>query len=399
MDNIFNFLHRLILLFLLIGFVPVMANELPKEADLERDLRVMEQILKGLLQEHGNVEFSSTYIPGYGILMHVKPRLQLLRFAGTENGNMKFDIDLTTQSEKFQEEIKSFFTDYMIRLGNLPANEHVAVLMEWDISRISLFAISSNERSEETLPTSRIFYSAQQPLIEQRNSQRLSKDDFLSRMIIQEYSFGDSPRDLRVLENILKNEFTENKETVGSISNISAMHIPGLGVWVDVSLGLRSRMLGGSLSSLNIEPADIVSIAINSESNDDSEITLEVKRGDQARDSVIVSDVSTVLKGSVVELSERLAITYRQFDMNTAASEETFENSLNLFKELLLEYGNLIRDIDTDDSIILQVRLRQIGGELPGNTQLSLKKSLIESYQSGRISMEQAMDRIEVVKR
>lgn len=77
--------------------------------------------------------------------------------------------------------------------------------------------------------------------------------------------------------------------------------------------------------------------------------------------------------------------------------EEMYPEFLKTFKQNVLDYGHILRTLDPEEMIVFHIKLTSCEGcDMPAVIDVSLKKSVIEDYRNGDLTLDRAMTMIEV---
>ncbi len=77
--------------------------------------------------------------------------------------------------------------------------------------------------------------------------------------------------------------------------------------------------------------------------------------------------------------------------------EEMYPDFLKGFKQNILDYGHILKNLKEDEMLVFHIKLTSCEGcDMPAVIDVSVKKSIIEEYRSGRLSLEKALDQFEV---
>jgi hypothetical protein len=76
---------------------------------------------------------------------------------------------------------------------------------------------------------------------------------------------------------------------------------------------------------------------------------------------------------------------------------DMYPEFLEGFKESVLDYGHLLKNLDNNETVTFNIELTECEGcEMPEEIDVSVKKSVIEQYRKDQLSLKQAMDKVNV---
>jgi hypothetical protein len=77
--------------------------------------------------------------------------------------------------------------------------------------------------------------------------------------------------------------------------------------------------------------------------------------------------------------------------------EEMYPKFLEGLKKNILEYGHILKNVDSSEMIVLNIRLTSCEGcDMPASIEVSTKKSVIENYRKEAIDLDEAIAQIKV---
>jgi hypothetical protein len=79
--------------------------------------------------------------------------------------------------------------------------------------------------------------------------------------------------------------------------------------------------------------------------------------------------------------------------------QEMYPAFLNDLKSNILDYGYILKSLKNDERLVLSIKLTECEDcDMPGEIEVSLKKSIIEDYRGDKINQSKAMEAIQVKK-
>ncbi len=76
--------------------------------------------------------------------------------------------------------------------------------------------------------------------------------------------------------------------------------------------------------------------------------------------------------------------------------KKELETSLDLIKDVILDYGPTLSTVKAEEMLLLSVRINSRSNEIPESVDLQIKKADLVRFKKGEISRDQALNRIEV---
>ena len=402
-------------LFLLTGSSFAQSNDFDAER-MNRDLRIMENILAELFQAESilassqgrNVFFPvgsrsssirGTHLPGYGVIFMV-PSNSPVRNVLIENGNqvnMSYSFVYSTNGEKEVPEVNEssvnkrmteFLKSYAPTIGQLKDNEQVLIIFGSRknshekrvlLGRLrtlseSAVAINNNptvrtqnttstdpEKETEVLP---IFSaSVTKKDLDNYRSGKLNEQSFQEKI---RFASSDQKEelDLKVMSNIFSTalETGEKKGFRTSERNTNYLFLNNFGALFNIDVRYSSS-------------------AIRFSTNIDREFTRIQYGFDKEEES-------------------------EEYEKYLDELEDAYEALTVTAKEVLIDYGRTLSSVKSDQYILVTLNIKghslfpdlveKRDEEIPDRIDFQIRKSTLEDIDRGRLTREQALDRIVV---
>ena len=76
---------------------------------------------------------------------------------------------------------------------------------------------------------------------------------------------------------------------------------------------------------------------------------------------------------------------------------ELYPKFLEDFKESVLDYGHLLKNLDDNESVTFNIQLTECNGcDMPEEIDVMIKKSVIDQYRNDQVNLNQAMNKVKV---
>lgn len=359
---------------------------------MNRDMRISKKIIGVLFtpmagkNEAGvfrlgenDYKIHGTYLPEYGVLFVVNNQstpLTNLSFSlsGDSTNNINFfKIKYkggtgTITKTKIINRIKYFLRTYGPTIGQLDNNDRVTVIYQSNLDDYYVFngvmSDTTSKSNERKLP-SEIIVSAKEANIQALTHGSINKNQFNNRLRTSTSNkLGAQHHDIKIMATILKTEFQNNHYKFNISDPVHHLYVKDLGAlfFVDASYG------GGFPTA---------------------RLFLEIKNNFKKLAKLDTSNNHIYIRkypGTKVKISE-----FRK------QKKKNFKKFLTQLKQTLVDYGRTIKSISPGESIFLMVNITDTG-IFPNNVKLQIKESVLQAYNHGKISREQAIDKIRVRK-
>ncbi|WP_020532782.1 hypothetical protein [Flexithrix dorotheae] len=387
-----NLKYSLITLFFLSLFSAVFAQD----DRMEKDLKVMEEILTELFMSKfgdgrnnhfGEKKAEASYIKGYGIMLKLPQISQYRGFTYSSNYvistgrntkrnkdpeySFKYDLDSLTEAHnaKVIALMKSFLSLYGDLAGGLNPDEKIFIQYNpknTPGNGFSTYHVSGNPDviiasvdDLESKSTDQITAEVKYQDILQFKSGKQSKEAFEKKINIKSIGKNNEEQlEYKILSRIFQSIFEKEQEGMFSTSGkpflspqesaVSFQVLSGFGVVYKIQLYYPSQ------------------VVVKNKGNDD-DFAITIKNGN--------------------ELSEK-----RDQEM-----EKAYPKFLEEIKSGIVEYGRTLRSVNAEEMLLVEVEIPACKAcEIPSRVVLSVKKSILESYDSRKISLEEAKKKINI---
>ncbi|SHF79228.1 hypothetical protein SAMN05443144_11375 [Fodinibius roseus] len=384
------------------------------ENRMNRDLRIMENVLQELFKTGGTIRgryggpfgfgnnhnIRGTYLPGYGVIFTIPEARPGFMALGGANGNdfsFYFEYGDGEKGEKVTEEsiterIIEFLQDYGAVIGQLSDKEKVMVIYNtaassdrFDFDNFRLAGEDEDKEQEkrrQDIPT--ISVAAAKSDLQAYRSGDASPGQLRERLEISTGGVNDdSQMDLKVMANILETTLKESvDEGTGSFRISGSLDYLMLDNFGALFFGnaISAGGLSSAISSLNLSNIDSISVQPRKKKGG---VRITTKSGEQR-----FYGSSDMLEGWKKRQEQR----HKQM-------EEHYRAFVSRLKESLVDYGRTLRSIDSDQYILLSVALNsRLGphGNLPERIDMQVKKSMLEAMERGDLDREDTIDQIQV---
>lgn len=255
--------------------------------------------------------------------------------------------------------MREFLVNYADAIGQLSPNERVMVVYNENARSGHSFISGCNDCGPESMP--RISAEVKREDLASYRAGKLNRKDLESRIRInQDNQSRENFAEYKVFAGILQSLYPVSQEVSYKVNNISYHLLPSFGVIYLIDMSLRHK---GST-------------------------VVRVRSGETFATATTSSGGSTT--SSVT--------TKAQAD---SALNRVKENAYVQFKkdirETMLDYGRTLRNLSADQVILLSVALPACKGcNVPERANVSVKRSVLEAYESNKMSREQALEAISI---
>jgi hypothetical protein len=396
-----NNLRKTILIGLLsILFAPTLSAQTIDANRMNRDIRIMENILSELFRtqietptaetliiDRGGFRqrgIRGTYLNEYGVIFMINrddpftPRMHV-----TGQGNYSFyygsDSDSEGTSPKVDEttikcRITEFLSDYASTIGQLGDDEQVMVIYGaqtgssrtvWNY-RIAVNDVVVDEQSNEELPV--ISASVKVKDLKDYRSGRLDAEKIKERISFAT-SEGKEYMDLKVMGNIFETAFEESDTGFRMSGKPNYLLLDNFGAIFSFDTRYSDRE--GAFTILN-----------------NSRMAVQgLRRGDgriQVRGNVTQEDVEE-MEAKEEEMKIKII--------------EAYANMIANVSEYLVDYGRTLNSVESEQHVLISMSVSASRiEEVPQRVDLQIKKSVLENLDRGRISREDAIESVSVTE-
>ncbi|MBO6794064.1 MAG: hypothetical protein JJ895_09140 [Balneolaceae bacterium] len=395
-----NHLRKTILIGLLsILFAPTLSAQNIDANRMNRDIRIMENILSELFRtqietptaetliiDRGGFRMRGirgTYLNGYGIIfminredpfapkMHVTGQGSYSFFYSTdsETGDASKEVDETTIKRRITE----FLMDYASTIGQLEDDEEVMVIYGANTGgsgslaryRVALNGNFVDEEPAKALPVISGSVTVKDLKEYRRGGLNEAK---MKEKISFASSEGKEYMDLKVMGNIFETAFDESDNGFRMSGKPNYLLLDNFGAIFSFDTRYSDR--DGVFRVLN-----------------NSRIVLQNMRRDQQR--------ATSVSGN--NLSEE-ELEAAQEEIKTKIIEG-YADMMSNVSEYLVDYGRTLSSVDSDQHILISMKVSASGiEEVPERVDVQIKKSVLESLDRGRISRDDAIKSVSVTE-
>lgn len=446
-----------IFLFALLFLVPKNLLYAQNET-MERDLKIMKTILAELFKVESSSEvrfqinrgaltekdISAIYQPGYGVIISV-PDIKSTRFMVVRSGDeekaelfFEYESPLDDGSQKVNEQtienrLRDFLKNYTSTITYLPDDERLMVIFGKSMFRSSTarsFSISGdaslimNEKSPE------LALSVGIEDLKDLHQRRIDEQDF-NRRITKERVFDTENKrtDLAIFSNILTSAFEESDSSVLKITRKpEPVYLPGFGVMYGADLRranfITAKLRTGTLPQVRVQidslrtridtdrfDMDSVRVHIDSiriEHDGIRAMMDSIRKMTQQWDSAYSKEIETALQEARKQYRDAEKqirtmysdndfsgnFTFRMADSDTIDYKKEIGKSLDLVKEVMINYGGTLSSVQPDEMIMVSLNISVRDSDVPDAVHLAIKKEDVRQYQNGDLTHDQAMAKI-----
>lgn len=365
-----NFLN---ILFLSTLVVSIQAQNIDNER-MHRDLEVAENALSTIVSPNSNQfprlgfgeeEIVADYIKDYGVIFMVSisgfSKVKLAKAPDAKNIYLE-SAENTAVSENddenhFIEKSKLFLADYAGIIGQLDESQMISIRrggsgMQYDLEKL-YFVKSGNTTSTETVIGTEVRSDADSELIVEvevakinaLRMGKISREDFLNSV------------------NVIKNEVDYSKDV--DLETLSAMFHRLYKKDLSTTYYSESKPKYSKLSNFGI--------------------IVRMKFYSSYEDNKIYSMPTISKKG----------LTLKERNKNVMDLLPKFESE---FKENLVNYGRTLKNLDSDEVLLFEINMTTCKdcNDFPKVMKFSIKKSVLHKFNKGKISLEEAIDLVNV---
>ncbi|MBX2843484.1 MAG: hypothetical protein KTR26_17060 [Flammeovirgaceae bacterium] len=389
-----NLKYSLITILLLTVF----STAFGQDQRMERDLKVMEEILTELFtskfsdgnSRFGNTKAEASYIKGYGIMLKTPKisRNRALTYSTSytiSNGrnternrdsqySYKIDFDSLTKAKN--EEVISLMQSFLSLYGDLASglNPDEKIFIQFDQKNspgngFNTYRVNGNSdiviastNGFESKSTDQITAEVKFKDIVQFKLGKLTKEVFEKKIDIKTIGKNtDEQLEYKVLSKIFHSIFENEQKGMFTTSGKPFLSREESSVNFQVLSGF------GVVYKINLHYPSQVVVRNRENGKDKDDIAITIKNG--------------------TELSEK-----RDKEM-----EEAYPIFLENIKAGMVEYGRTLRSVNADEMLLVEVEIPACKAcKIPSKAVLSIKKSILEYYDSRKISLEEAKKKINV---
>lgn len=341
--------------------------------NMDKDLEVTENILasviKNALKEDGfyfpsSFEVSSSYAEDYGVIYSIKAKNlifgttisrgghELSKVYAEIAGRERERVEIESEDEvevSVVEASKEFLAEYAQLLRDLKSDQRVQIKIGPERSgRFEYFVLGDGQSVYEADPILSTTLSVSKSDIDALKTDKIDKDEFISRIEIKELDADDfKSEDLELMTSILKRLYEKDLSSTYFLAYSPPVYyerVPEVGV--TFFMKVYSSNAAGRYYSIPT-------------------------RG--------------LSKLSYQERNDEVEAMYPEF--------------LSGLKENILEYGRVIKTLEGNDKISVEVDLTECEGcDMPRSVTLSIPFETMEAYGKDQISLEAAMKKFKVTE-
>ena len=376
-----SFRTTLFALFMVLLMSPTTWSQQIDANRMNRDIKIMENILGEMFKTHmssnrssntavfysefstGSSNAKGTYLPGYGLIFNIQNNSNfLVRSQGEEStysfyyGSNGSEENTKVSEEAVVERMKEFLKDYASTIGQLKDDEHVMLIYGSgknnrlrELVYITSDGKPSTKPKEETLPV--ISASATKKDLEAYRAGKLNSNAFNSRIKVASAQDREY-MDLKVMSNIFETALREQgEESFRLTGGASYMMLDNFGAIFNLETMYRSSRNTFFPARTYSLSGGVVSVSSNEEKSDEVE---EVE----------------------------------------AKIQEAFETLKMNLKEYLVDYGRTVNSVKSDQYILATVTIRGRYNDIPERMDVQVKKSVLEQVDKGQLSRDAAIKQV-----
>jgi hypothetical protein len=394
------------------------------------------------------------YIHGYGIIFSIpdimSKRYGFINWTNTdepENNSLVFSNKVNGSDDRISEEsvkdrITEFLTHYAPTIGQLSNENRITVVygsefynesqIRFRTGRIEVNHLE-DRRGEPMIPV--IAMSVSKSDLDALRSGSIQSSEFESRITTEIISQDDQSRtDLNIFANILETELSQTQNELFKLNRKPAyLHLDDFGVIYRIDFSRYPAFyIGNVLDNISIRPFEIdLSDSMNffrfnqnefhidldslgfqfnsdlfSEENREKlrlELDATKEKFEETRNRLheqmpeILEKQDRALERALdQQRNYRLEIErQRELSQDPDAVLESLERNIQIIKELMIDYGRTL-SLNSNQSILISVHIPEINNmNLPHKINLTISKNLSNQFESGAITREQALERIQ----
>jgi hypothetical protein len=331
---------------------------------MERDLEVAENILETVLQQGENQfvffrndsRIEASYRDGYGVIFRLTP--QHMEFVIAKEARLVMEKEKMEQgdaevdfiSEEGAEDIISVVKDYLIDYGDLihqlKSTDKIMVRSSRSTDKREVYVWLQKHGKGKSSTASDFQVELLVADLQAYNDGKIDREEILSRIEVQEEELDlVKEPDLEVFASTLDRIFQSDLSRTYYLARTPVYdRMKGYGITYYLKF-YSSRIYDDNLYSLP---------------------------------TIGKKDLSETERNKIVE--------------------SMYPDFLQDLKSALLDYGHMLRSIEDDELVNLQIELTSCRGcDMPEEIEVTFKKSLVEDYRKGSITMEKAAEEIKVM--
>lgn len=403
-----------------LGFSGLCAQEIDRER-MARDLIIMGDILDELFKTQweangnsvrissGSFSFgrsnhpSGTYLQDYGVVFTISggPPAFLISSNRDEDASSFYfqyesdeDDDKKITEESIISRMREFLRYYSPNIGQLDDDDKVTVIYENNqpdhSAFVRIFSSSgekNNKHTESDLPST-IYATVTRTDLEAVKNGSISESEFDDRLTIKTIEEEGQQRDLKIMANILKTSLEETENNAFKIrGSANSIYIEDLGAlfFIDASYGSGFTVLGDAMVAVRDKISKIFDEdSIKSFSFDTTKFDSRVE--------------AEFFNKNSKDSTAKQFFNREEFKIKAKSDEEkkkAYQQFLQQLKETIVDYGQTLRSVQSDEHIYVSVSLSSSVNELPDRVNLQIKKSTLEAMASGNISRDEAIEQID----
>jgi hypothetical protein len=254
--------------------------------------------------------------------------------------------------------MREFLVNYADAIGQLSPNERVMVVYNENARSGHSYISGCGDCGPESMP--RISAEVKREDLASYRAGKLNRKDLESRIRInQDNQSKENFAEYKVFAGILQSLYPVSQEVSYKVNNISYHLLPSFGVIYLVDMNLRHE---GS-TVVRVRSGETFSSSTSSGGNVTSSVTTKAQAD---------SALNRVKENAFVQFKKDI-------------------------KETMLDYGRTLRNLSPDQVILLSVALPACKGcNVPERANVSVKRSVLEAYESNKMSREQALEAISI---
>jgi hypothetical protein len=257
--------------------------------------------------------------------------------------------------------MREFLVNYADAIGQLSPNERVMVVYNENARSGHSYISGCGDCGPESMP--RISAEVKREDLASYRAGKLNRKDLESRIRInQDNQSKENFAEYKVFAGILQSLYPVSQEVSYKVNNISYHLLPSFGVIYLVDMNLRHE---GS-TVVRVRSGETFSSSTSSGGNVTSSVTTKAQAD---------SALNRVKENAFVQFKKDI-------------------------KETMLDYGRTLRNLSPDQVILLSVALPACKGcNVPERANVSVKRSVLEAYESNKMSRQQALEAISIGER
>jgi hypothetical protein len=320
-------------------------------------------------------EITATYIPGYGVLFTIN-RNPVIFYTNLNGRPMFIHSDSNNKSKtaltkhSVIDRIKEFLEDYAPSIHQLKSNERITVVL------------NSNQESSHKAKLPSVAVSAKMMDLKAYRKDDLNKKGLTSKLSITNLNKpAQGDQHLKIFAGILESAFSDQKADNFKLRNIHYFRLKGTGVLFEGEASNGWRFLSGI--NMTVWPVKWGKLSNRLYHLDSTKVN---------------SKVYKVKSAKIKALQNRIDSMQQKKNQNKQKLRDILDHFISTLKQTLLDYGNTLRSLKPDESIIISISISGTGDDLPGHLCLQVKKSTLQAYNKGAINRSQALNKIRIIK-